>query len=159
MVKRYKRHITVFEKGTAIILWGFLGVAVVTQLFYGIGAELLIAVFAFFALLFTYLVFLPVEYELNADELVVISSATGRTQQIPFSQIIDCDTIGSFRLSKRDFDAVEAIITYHPDGKKRKKTISCHPKNVTDFVQTLYVRVPHLTDDPSRCLIGKAENH
>lgn len=159
MVKRYKRHITVLEKGTAIILWGFLGATVVAQLFYGIGAELLMAVFAFFAILFTYLVFLPVEYELRETELVVISSFSKKEQRIPYSEIVDCDTVGSFLLSKQDFDSVEAIITYQPEGKGRNRTISCHPKNVTDFVQTIYMRAPHLTDDPSRCLVGKAENH
>lgn len=159
MVKKFKRHITVFEKGTAIILWGFLGITAIAQLFYGIGAELLIAVFAFFAFLFTYLVFLPVEYELGEHELVVISSLSGKKQRIPYGEIIDCDTVGSFLLSKKDFDAVEAIITYCPEGKKRNKTVSCHPKNVTDFVQTLYVRAPHLTDDSSCCLVGKAKKH
>ena len=159
MVKRFKRHITVFEKATAIILWGILGAAMVAQLFYGIGAELLIAVFAIFAVLFTYLVLLPVEYEFGEDELVVINSLFGKTQRISYEEMIDCDTVGSFLLSKQDFDAVEAIITYRPTGKKTKKSVSCHPKNITDFVQTIYVRAPHLTDDASHCLVRKTERH
>ena len=148
MVECYKRHVTLFEKIAAVTFWIFAISAIVVQLFYGGGAEMFTAIIVAFTVLFTYMVFGPVTYELREDELAVIMPIVNYRKEnlISYNVMINCDTVGSFFLSKRDLDAVEVIITYRPTGSNRNRTISCHPKNVQDFVKRLNEKCPHLID-------------
>ena len=142
-MERYPRHISTVEKIVAVILWLMTAAAVVTQLFFQEDVLALAAVFAVLGLVFSCLVFLPESYELQEGALVV-DSALRKRLVIPYEQILHIDTVGTFRSSKRDFDTVEVIVKYRPLGKKLTRTVSCHPKNVLGFVNTLKPSCPNL---------------
>lgn len=140
---RYSRHVSTVEKIVAVILWLMAVAAVVTQLFFNENVLALAAVSAVCGVVFSCLVFLPETYELQENALVV-ESALRKRLVIPYEQILHIDTVGTFRGSKRDFDTVEVMVKYRPTGKKLTRTVSCHPKNVLGFVNTLKPSCPNL---------------
>ena len=142
-MERYPRHISTVEKIVAVVLWLMAVAAVVTYLFFHENVLTLAVVFTVCGVVFSCLVFLPESYELQVDALVV-ESALRKRLVIPYAQILHIDTVGTFRGSKRDFDTVEVIVKYRPLGKKLTRTVSCHPKNVLGFVNTLKPSCPNL---------------
>ena len=146
-MKRYERHISDVEKAVAVILWLLFLLSVITQVFFDGNVLALTAVFAVCSVVFSCLVFLPEHYTLREDALVV-EPAFGKMIVIPYERILHIDTVGTFRGSKRDFDTVEVIVKYRPAGKKLTRTVSCHPKNVLGFVNTLKPSCPNLIREP-----------
>lgn len=146
-MEKFQRHISGVEKLVAVILWGMLVLALVTQLYFHENVLVLTAVLAVCAAGFSGLVFLPESYELRENALVIVKSLPNRELVIPYEQILLVDTVGAFRSFKRDFDTVEAMVKYRPAGKKLSRTVSCHPKNVLGFVNTLKPRCANLIPD------------
>ena len=144
----YQKHISDTEKAVAVILWLLFALTLVTQLFFNGNVLALAAVFAVCAAVFSCLAFLPESYELLEESLVVVNPVLRRRLVIPYVQILHIDTVGTFRGSKRDFDTVEVIVKYRPAGKKLTRTVSCHPKNVLGFVNTLKPSCPNLIREP-----------
>ena len=142
-MEKYRKHISDTEKTVAVILWLLFLLSVATHLLFDGNVLALAAIFAACGLVFSCLVFLPESYELREDALVV-ESALRKRLVIPYEQILHVDTVGTFRGSKRDFDTVEVIVKYRPIGKKLTRSVSCHPKNVLGFVNTLKPSCPNL---------------
>jgi len=143
-MKEFRKHVSNTEKAVAVILWLLLALSVVAQLFFGGGTLALILVVAICAGVYSFLVFIPEVYELRDDSLTVINTLLRRSVTIPYTTILHIDTVGTFRSSKRDFDSVEVIVKYKPQGKKRPRSISAHPTNVRDFFKLLQERCPNL---------------
>ena len=143
---RYKKHISIFEIIAAIVIGGILLVAVVSQIIYGSDLTLLIAILMFCGLLYAFLLLTPIAYVFEETELVLVNPKPMRSKRIRYADVIYIDTVGSFLLSKKDFDTVEVILTYRLSSGW-KKTVSCHPKNVTDFVKTLHEHCLNIIQD------------
>lgn len=141
-MERFQKHISQWEKTVAVILYLMLLLTIVTQLFFGGEVLLLMGVFAACALIFSWLVFEPEIYELQENHLVVIRGK--RCFEIPYEWIIVIDTLGSFRGLKRDIDSTEVVLKYKLEGTEKKKSISCHPKNVMRFAKLLREKCPSL---------------
>ena len=146
-MKVFQRHVSGFEKATAVIFWLMLLLTIVTQVFFNGDVLLLMVIFATLAVLFSLLVFLPEHYEFGERALSVGRPGSKRTVSIPYDHILKFDTVGLFRHLKKDFDSAEVILTFKPTRGGRKRTISCHPKNVLGFVKTLQEKCPDLVQD------------
>lgn len=146
-MEKFSKHISGTEKTVAVIFGLLLILAVAVQLFFDGDVLLLIMALAVCTAAFCALVFLPEAYELREQSLVVVNEKLRREISVPYDGILHIDTVGSFRSSKRDFDAVEVILKYRPAGKKGTRTISCHPKNVQGFVKSLQEKCPNLIPD------------
>lgn len=145
-MKVLKRHISVFEKATAVIFWVMLLLTIITQVFFDGDVLLLMALFAVLAVVFSLMVFLPETYEFREETLSVVNPKLKRVVHIPYDRIVKIDTVGLFRQLKKDFDSTEVILTFKPVGGERKRTISCHPKNVLGFMRMLHEKCPHLME-------------
>ena len=145
-MERFQKHISRFEKATAVVFYMMLLLCIVTQLFFGGGATLLTAVIAVISALFSWLVFAPEHYELKENALVICRGVSGRCMDIRYDSIISIDSVGNFRSAKRDLDSVEVVIKYRL-GDGRRRSVSCHPKNVLGFVRLLQDRCPNLEPD------------
>ena len=145
-MSRYKRHISRFEIAAAIVIGGVLLAAVFSQLFYGSDLTLLMAILTVCGLLYAFLLLTPIAYDFEETELVLVNPKPLQSKRIRYADVIYIDTVGSFHLSKKDFDTVEVILTCRL-ASGWKKTVSCHPKNVTDFVKTLHERCPNIVQD------------
>ena len=143
-MKEFRKHVSNTEKAVAVILWLLLVLAIVAQLFFGGGVLALILVIAICAGVYSFLVFVPEVYEFRDDSFAVVNTLLHRSVTIPYATILHIDTVGTFRSSKRDFDSVEVIVKYRPQGKKRVRSISAHPTNVRDFFNLLQARCPNL---------------
>lgn len=143
-MKEFRKHVSNTEKAVAVILWLLLVLAIVAQLFFGGGVLALILVIAICAGVYSFLVFVPEVYEFRDDSFAVVNTLLHRSVTIPYATILHIDTVGTFRSSKRDFDSVEVIVKYRPQGKKRVRSISAHPTNVRDFFKLLQERCPNL---------------
>ena len=143
---RYKKHISIFEITAAIVIGGVLLVAAVSQIFYGSDLTLLMAILTCCGFLYAFLLLTPIAYGFEETELVLVNPKPMQNKRIRYADVIYIDTVGSFLLSKKDFDTVEVILTYQL-ANGWKKTVSCHPKNVTDFVKTLHERCPNIVQD------------
>lgn len=146
-MKEFKKHISDTEKAVAVIMWLFLVLAAIVQLFFGGGALPLILVVAVCAVVYSLLVFIPEIYELRDDSLTVVNTLWHRSITVPYATILHIDTVGTFRSSKRNLDSVEVIVKYRPHGNKRVQSISVHPTNVRDFVKLLQEQCPNLLAD------------
>ena len=145
-MERFQKHISRFEKVTAVVFYMMLLLCIVTQLFFGGGATLLTAVIAVISGLFSWLVFAPEYYELKEDALFICRGVSGRCMGIRYDSIISIDSVGNFRSAKRDLDSVEVLIKYRL-GDGRMRSVFCHPKNVLGFVRLLQDRSPNLEPD------------
>lgn len=143
-MKKYSKHISGIEKVVAAILGAMLILTVIVQVFFDGGVSLLLLILAVCTAVFSYLVFLPEIYELREDSLVVVNQLLQHSISVPYDTVLQIDTVGSFRNSKRDIDTVEVIVRYRPRGKKRTRSLSIHPKNVPDFFKQLQERCPNL---------------
>ncbi len=143
----FERHVSRYEKATAVVFWIMLLLTVITQVFFHGHVLLLMAIFAVLAVTFSLLVFLPEVYEFGEESLSIVKPKLRITVRIPYDQILKIDTVGLFRHLKRDFDSVEVILTFRPSGGKRKRTVSCHPKNVLAFVKALQEKCPDLEQE------------
>lgn len=148
MVK-FPKHITLFEKATAIIVGLLLLLCIITQIFFDGDILLLIAILTICELVFSYLVFWPETYEFRDDFLAIVTVGNKVMREIPYRAVYDLETVGRFRDAKKDFDTVEIILTYVPAGKKGARSVSCHPKNVHAFVNELQSRCPNLSRESS----------
>ena len=145
-LKSFKRHVSVLEKTALIVIWLLMAVSVAAQLFYGGGAMTLLLCLSVCAVLLSYLILTPARYEFEDDALVLVNFKPMRNKKIPYADMICYDTVGSFLALKVDFDSTEVMITYKSDKSVFKKTVSCHPKNIQDFVKALQQRCPNLID-------------
>ena len=148
-MEKFQKHITFLEKITGAVLGLALLVCIVTQIFFDGDVMLLIAVLAVCELVFSYLVFWPETYEFRETSLVIATTGGRRRAEIPYCTVFDVETAGKFREAKKDFDSVEIILTYVPTGKKLARSVSCHPKNVHDFINELQLRCPNLYREDS----------
>ena len=146
-MKEFKKHVSNTEKAVAVILWLLLILAVAAHLFFGGGVLALILAVAICAGVYSFLVFIPEVYELRDDSLVVVNTLFNRSVTIPYITVLNIDTVGTFRSSKQDFDSIEVIVRYRPQGKKRMRSISTHPTNVRDFFKLLQERCPNLISE------------
>ena len=149
MVEKFPKHVTFFEKVTVTVVGILLLLCVVTQLFLEGDVLLLIAVLTAYELIFSYLVFWPETYEFRETSLAIITGKQKIRKEIPYSSVFVLETVGRFRDAKKDFDAVEVLLTYVPDGKKLAHSVSCHPKHVRGFVKELQQRCPNLSNEDS----------
>ena len=140
----FKKHVSVFEKATAVVFWAMLLLTIVTWVFFDGNVVLLMGIFALLAIAFSLIVFLPEVYEFGDETLSVVNPKLKRAVHIRYDQILKFDTVGLFRHLKKDFDTTEVIITFKPAGGGSKRTISCHPKNVLEFMRTLQEKCPQL---------------
>ena len=148
-MEKFPKHISLFEKATAVIVGFFLLICIITQIFFDGDLLLLIAISAACELVFSYLVFWPEVYEFQETSLVITTIGQKNRAEIPYNAVFDFETVGRFRDAKKDFDTVEIILTYVPSGKKRARSVSCHPKNVHGFVNELQLRCPNLSRERS----------
>ena len=121
----------------------FVLLCAAVQLFFGGGVLLLLLISGSCFLIYASLVFLPESYVIAEDSLVVDRKLFGR-RLIPFEEILQLDAVGNFRVFKREFDSAEIIVRYCPAGKKRVRSISCHPERVLEFVGLLQKKCPNL---------------
>ena len=143
---KFQKHISRIEIILAGAMYLLLLLAMITQLFFGGGALLILAALTIISVVYTYLVFWPECYEFKEHSFLLTNSKRERTLEIRYLDIIDFNTVGSFQLSQRDFDTVEVILTYRTGPKERKRTVSCHPKDIHGFVNMLQKQCPHLID-------------
>ena len=136
-MKVFERHISKFEKAALAFFYLAFGLMILGQLVYGGGAVWFIAVTAVGAAALTYLLFVPSRYEFHQHALVIVNPKPLHNKEIRYSDIIRLDTVGSFWAAKFETDSLEVFVRYRPNGPKSRKTVSCHPKNVVDFVETL----------------------
>ena len=148
MVK-FQKHVSIFEKATAVIVGFLLLLCIITQFFFDGDVLRLMVVLATCELVFSYLAFWPETYELREDSLVIVAVGKRARGEIPYHTVFDLETVGRFRDAKKDFDTVEIILTYVPTGKKMARSVSCHPKNVHAFVKELQPRCPNLCQEDS----------
>ena len=149
MMEKFPKHITFFERATAIIVGLLLLLCIVTQIFFEGDVLLLIAILTVCELVFSYLVFWPETYEFRETSLAIVTWKQKIRKEIPYSSVFALETVGRFREAKRDFDTVEILLTYVPAGSKLARSVSCHPKNVHGFVKELQVRCPNLSYEDS----------
>ena len=141
---KFPKHISAFEKVTAIVIGIFLLLCVIAQLFFNGDVLRLITILSVCELALSWMVFWPETYELREDSLAIVTVGEKVIREIPYHAVFDLETVGRFRDAKKDFDTVEIILTYVPVGKKRARSVSCHPKNVQAFVEKLQSRCPNL---------------
>ena len=144
MVEKFQKHVSFFEKATAIVVGLLLLACIITQFFFDGDVLRLMVVLAACELVFSYLAFWPETYELREDSLSIVAAKRRQRANIPYDTIVDIDTVGTFRASKKDFDTVEIILTFVPRGKRRARSVSCHPKDSHRFVAGLRARCPNL---------------
>ena len=147
-MKSFKRHISVAEKLTAVFIWALFLTTLGVRLFFGGELTVLLVIFAVCAAVFTFLLLTPLRYDFGDDQLLIVNKKPLKDRAIPYKAVIKCDTIGSFRHSKWDINAGEVLITYKPDGERRKKTVCCHPQKVDKFVKLLQDSCPYMEYDP-----------
>ena len=141
---KFPKHVSIFEKATVVIIGFFLLVCIVTQLFFDGNVLRFSAILAVSELVFSWLVFWPEAYEFRETSLVIVTAKQKVRREIPYHTIFDLETVGRFRDAKKDADTVEVILIYVPEGKTIHRSVSCHPKNVHDFVKELQARCPNL---------------
>ena len=142
-MNRFPKHISYLEYAAAGVLLLFFLLAAAVQLFFGGGALPLLFFFGIGLALFAGLAFLPESYEITEDALLVDRKLFGR-RLIPFQEILQLDVVGNYRFFKRDFDSAEVIVRYRPAGKKRVRSVSCHPEGMLEFVRLLQEKCPNL---------------
>ena len=147
-MKSFQKQVSVTEKVATGVIWFFVGITIVAQLIFNESVLLLLSVLTVCASIFSVLVFAPETYNFTEKFFLIIKGNGRKTICIPYDSIVKFDTVGSFRLSKIEFDTVEVILTYKQNESKRKKTISCHPRNVQEFVRILQDACPHLEYEP-----------
>ena len=136
-MKTFKRHISKFEKAALVIFYIVFLLMLLGQAVYGGGAVWFMAVTAVGSAVLTYLLFVPSGYEFHQHALVIVNPKPLNNKEIRYSDIIRFDTVGSYFAAKFETDSLEVLIRYRPNGPKSRKSVSCHPKNVVDFVETL----------------------
>ena len=149
MMEKFQKHISFFEKATAIVVGLLLLLCIITQIFFEGDVLLLIAILTVCELIFSYLVFWPETYEFRDASLAIVTLKQRVRKEIPYCSVFDLETVGRFRDAKKDFDTVEILLTYVPTGKKMARSVSCHPKNVHGFVKELRLRCPNLSREDS----------
>ena len=117
-------------------------ISVAAQLFYGGGTIMLLAVSSVCALLLSFLVLVPIRYDFEDDALILVNPMPFKNKRIPYSDMLYYDAVGSFFALKLDFDATEVFLTYKSSESAFKKTFSCHPENIKDFVAELQKHCP-----------------
>lgn len=143
-MRRYKKHISWIDITAVIVLGGVWLVAFINQLFYSSDMTLLMTLLTACGLLYAFLLLTPIAYEFEEAELVLVNPKPLQSKRIRYVDVIYIDPVGSFFLFNQDADTIAVILSYRPSGSGRKKTVSCHPKNVTDFVKTLQDHCPNL---------------
>lgn len=143
-MKKYPKHITLTEILGPSFVGALLAIAIVAQVAFDCDVLPLILLLGVFLAVFGGMAFLPEFYELRDDGLVIVNSLLRSSFRVAYDEILYIDPVGFFRRTKRDIDAVEVIVGYRPAGKKRIRTVCCHPKNAPDFVKTLRGHCPNL---------------
>ena len=146
-MKTYKKHVTRTEKVAPSFIGVLLVIAIIAQVFFGCQVLPLIILMSLCLAILLALIFMPECYELRENDLVIVNSLLRRSFHIAYDEILYIDTVGFFRRAKRDVDAVEVLLKYRPSGKVAIRTVSCHPKKVTDFIKELQERCHNLISD------------
>jgi len=136
-LKSFKRHISLFEKFALAALCLLLLLMIAGQLCYGGGSVGFMIFLAVCIVSLLFLLLIPLRYELHEDCLIIVNPSPLKSKTVKYSQIVKFDTVGSNVAAKIDADAKEVLIVCSFEGKRFKKVVSCHPKNVCSFVEEL----------------------
>lgn len=140
----FKRHVSRLEIATASVIALVLAFVFAVQLIYSSNLWRLLGILTACEAVFLFLILTPLSYKFEDDCLVLINPGPIGDKRISYSTVVKQDTVGSFLHSQKDFNSIEVILTYCPEGAGRNRTISCHPENVRGFVQLLREKCPNL---------------